>query len=150
MTKLKFFLNLVFIAVMFVLSVVFTGNSPALFVDVASLILGILLPYIIISFIYSPSEQSALLGVVLGGGEQQDEGLLKKALVYLKCFKKLLIYSGIVWTIMGAIGIGAHLEGPEVLGLNFGVLMIIPLYIALFLFMVIEPLRGTAEKKLHS
>ena len=150
MTKLKFFLNLVFMAVMFVLSVVFTGNSPALFVDVASLILGIILPYIIISFIYSPSEQSALLGEILGAGGKQDEGQLKKALVYLKCFKKLLIYSGIVWTIMGAIGIGAHLEGPEVLGLNFGVLMIIPLYIALFLVMVIEPLRGTAEKKLHS
>jgi flagellar motor component MotA len=148
MTKMKFFGSLAFVAAIFVLSVFFTGNSPALFIDIASLILGIFVPWIVVSFIYAPSEQRALTGAILEVRGHRDEQQLKRALAYLKSFRKLMIYSGIIWTITGAIGISAHLEGPEVLGMNFGVLMIIPLYISLFLVMVIEPLRGTAEKKL--
>lgn len=147
MTKLKFFISMIFTAVIFILAVVFSGNSVVLFIDLASLILGVMIPFIIISLIYPLSEQKEILGEVLTS-DDPDEVLLKKALAYLNSFKKLLIYSGIIWTIMGGIGIGAHLQGPEALGLNFGVLMIVPLYVSLFLFMVIEPLRGTTEKKL--
>jgi len=149
MTKLKFIINFVFLGAIFILACIFSGNTLMLYTDIASLILGILIPYIVISFIYSPSEQIALCGEVLKRGDTFDDLLLKRALVFLKAFKKLLIYSGVVWSLMGAISIGVHLEGPDALGMNFGVLMIVPLYVSLFLIMFVEPLRATAEKKLN-
>jgi len=148
MTKVKFFINLIFVFFIFILSAIFTGNSLNLYSDIASLVLGILVPYIIASFVYAPTEQSLLCREILKKGTQHDPLLLKKAAAFLNSFKKLLIYSGVVWTVMGAIGIGAHLQGPEVLGLNFGVLMIVPLYVSLILIMIVEPLKASAEKKL--
>ena len=148
MTKLTYFLNLILVLFFTVLVTVLTGNSLFIYIDIASLILAIILPLIVISFIYSPSEQFLLCGAVLEKGKNSDKALLTKSLNYFRTMKKLMIYAGVLYSLVGAIGISVHLEGPEVMGANFGVLMIVPLYIALYFFMILEPLRASAEKKL--
>ena len=148
MTKLRFFINLVFVYALFIVAVLVTGNSILIYTDIASFVLGILLPIIVISFIFLPSEQARMIKEIFTASGTGDKAVLKKTLCYLKSFKKILLISTILWTIVGAIGIGVHIESPEALGVNFGVLMIVPLYVALFLLSVVEPLRASAEKNL--
>lgn len=150
MTKIRFIISLLIVLLFIVLGVILSGNSLSLYIDTASLILGIILPYIVVSLIFSPSEQIKMNNEIFKPLGTGDKAILESALVYFNSFKKLLIYSGIVWTIMGAIAIGVHLEGPEVLGANFGVLMIVPYYVSIFLLIIVEPLRASAEKSLKA
>jgi len=140
---------MVFLLVLTVLSIFFTGNSLTLYIDTISFILAIILPYIIISFIYTPKEQMRFKGEIFKPAGLGDKKELSKALLYFKSFKKLLLASAVVWTIVGFIGIMANLEDRESLGPNFGVLIIVPLYVSLFILMVVEPLRASAEKNLN-
>lgn len=150
MTKIRFIISLIIVLLFIVLGTIVSGNNLNLYVDTASLILGIIFPYIIISFVFPPSEQIAMNREIFKPSGTGDKGVLERALVYFESFKKILIYSGIVWTIMGAIAIGVHLEGPEALGANFGVLMIVPFYVSIFLLIVVEPLRASAVKSLKA
>lgn len=150
MTKIRFIINFFVVLLVTVLGIFFSGNSLNLYIDIASLILGIILPYIVVSLIFSPSEQIQINREIFKPDGTGDKTVLESALVYFKSFKKILIYSGIVWTIMGTIGISVHLEGPEVLGANLAVLVIVPLYVSLFLLIVVEPLRASAEKSLKA
>jgi flagellar motor component MotA len=61
----------------------------------------------------------------------------------------MLLSSAVIVTIIGFIGIMAHLEDRTALGPNLAVMMIVPLYIAIFLLIVIEPMRTAAEKNLQ-
>jgi len=148
MTKTRFFINILMVLLFIILSAVVTANPLMIYSDIASLILVIIIPFFIISFIYPLSEQRRLIREILSRDEPADTALLKQALEYLRSYKRILINSAILWTIMGAIAIGAHLEGPEALGLNFGVLMIVPLYAVIFLLIFIEPLRASAARKI--
>lgn len=147
MTKLRFFLNLIIVLLFFTAFAVTSGNVLLLYVDALSLIMVVLIPFIVISMIFPLSEQKLYINAVFDRSAA-DQPILKKTVEYLKSYKRILIYGAVIWTIMGAVGIGAHLEGPEAMGLNFGVLMIVPLYTAIFLITVIEPLRATAQNKI--
>lgn len=146
MTKIRFILNIVLILLFTVAAIILSGNTLWLYVDIASLILAIAVPFLVISMIFPLSDQRRYCNAILSKSND-DKVVLMKAVEYLKSYKTILIYSAVIWTIMGAVGIGAHLEGPEVLGLNFGVLMIVPFYTVIFLLSVIEPLKATAQNK---
>lgn len=146
MTKLRFILNIILILFFTVAAVIFSGNTLLLYVDIASLILAIGLPFLVISMIFPLSDQRSFYRAIFNRSTD-DKAVLSKSVEYLKSYKRILIYNTFIWTIMGAVGIAVHLEGPEVLGLNFGVLMIIPFYTAIFLLAVIEPLRAAAQSK---
>ena len=148
MTKLRFIICSIVVLMITTFSIVTSGNSLALYTSISSLVIAILLPYIIVSFIFSPSEQIKMNNEIFKPVGNGDKKLLTSALVYLQSLKKLLIYSGVLSTFMGLIAMGANLEDPEALGPNFAVLLIVPLYVALFLLIVIEPLRASAEKNL--
>ena len=148
MTKLRFYINLVLMLLLCIATAMVSGNSILVFVDIASLILAIILPYIIVCFIFTPREQIKFKKEIFKPDGAGDKKELEKALVYFKSFKNLLISSGILWTIMGTIGILTHLQNPDHIGPNFAVALIVPLYIALFFLIVVEPLRASAEKNL--
>lgn len=148
MTKLRFYLNMIFVLLFTTAAIAVSGNSLLVYIDIASLILGIILPYIIVSQIYTPREQFHITNAVFSQSDTDDAGSLKAAISYAGTYKRILVYSAVAWTIMGGIGIGTHIENPETLGPNFAVLVIIPLYVALFILIFIEPLRASAEKKL--
>jgi len=148
MTKLRFYAASVFIFLILVGAIIASGNSLVLYVDIASLILSILIPYIIISFLYTPKEQMQFKKEIftpIGTGNKKE---LERALDYFKSFKSLLIYTAIVATILGLIAMMANLQDPESLGPNFAVLLIVPLYVSMFMLLVTEPLRAAAEKNL--
>lgn len=150
MTKIRFSLNIVIVLLFFVLFAFTSGNKILLYADLLSLIMVVFIPLIVISMVYPFSEQKRFLNAVFerSPADQTDQFILKKTVEYLKSYKRILIYNAVIWTIMGGVGIGAHLEGSEALGLNFGVLMIVPLYTVLFLLTIIEPLRATAQNKI--
>lgn len=147
MTKIRFILNIFLVLLFIVVAIIFSGNMLWLYLDIASLILAIGVPFLVISMIFPLSDQRRYRQAIFSKNVD-DKSLLKKTVEYLNSYKRILIYSAVIWTIMGAVGIGAHLEGPEVLGLNFGVLMIVPFYTAIFLISVIEPLRAAAQNKI--
>lgn len=148
MTKLRFFTNLLIVVAMLFLGIIFTGNSLALYADTASLILGIFIPYVVISCIFTIREQIRFKKEIFTPVGTGDKLELAQALIYFKSFKRILIVSAVVWTIMGFIGMMANLDDPAALGPNFGVLMIVPFYVAIFMLIVLEPLRSAAEKNL--
>ena len=148
MTKLRFYTNIIVVLLITVAAIIFTGNSLALYADFPSLILGVILPYIIISFIYTPTEQIRFNKEIFKQADIADKKELEKSLGYFKSFKKLLIVSAVTWTIVGFIGMMANLKDKTAIGPNFGVLVIVPLYMAVFIMIILEPLRASAEKNL--
>ena len=148
MTKIRFCINIIIVFLFALATAFFSGNVVLLYVDIASLILAIIVPFIIVSMIFPLSTQRLFLKTVFNKDGSADQGLLKQAVEYCKSYKRILIYSAVIWSIMGAIGIGANLAEPEALGMNFGVLMIVPLYTSFFLLVVIEPLRASAVNKI--
>jgi flagellar motor component MotA len=149
MTKLRFTFSFIIVLFLLVLGIVFTGNSISLYVDTPSLILGILVPYIVISFVFTPAEQVQFNKEIFTPAGSGDKKVLGNALIYFKSYKNMLLSSAVIVTIIGFIGIMAHLEDRTALGPNLAVMMIVPLYIAIFLLIVIEPMRTAAEKNLQ-
>ncbi|MBI9100304.1 MAG: hypothetical protein JEY91_17610 [Spirochaetaceae bacterium] len=148
MTKLRFFINMAIVILFLILGIILTGNSLTLYVDSASLILGIIIPYIIVSFVFTPRDQMKFKKEIFTPEGTGDKAELAKALIYFKSFKNLLIASSVTVTILGFIGIMANLEDRSSIGPNLAVMMIVPFYVAIFLLIVVEPLRAAAEKNL--
>lgn len=150
MTKTKFLLSFIIVIFLLFLGIFFIGNSSTLYLDISSLILGLLIPYIIISFIYTPKEQinfNKEIFTPIGSG---DKKLLKTALLYFKSFKTLLISCTVTVTLMTFIAMMANLEDTASIGPNLAVMLIVPFYISIFMLVVIEPLRTAAEKNLET
>jgi len=148
MTKLRFIIGVLFIFLLVGLSFLVAGNSIALIVDIASFVLVIIAPYILISLIYSPREQIRMTGEILSGSDSVDTALLNQALSYLGSLRSIIIVSGVLWTLLGTIGILINLADPQALGPNFSVALITIIYALIYILAVIEPLRASAEKKL--
>lgn len=149
MTKLKFVIGITFMLLFVSLTMIISGNSLAIIVDSASFIITVIVPYILISLIYSPKEQIQLTGEILGS-DSIDRSLITKAIAYLKSLKTLIFLTGALGTLLGTVGILVHLEDPDVLGPNFSVALITFIYAIMYVIIIIEPLRASAEKKLIS
>ena len=147
MTKIRFCVLTTMVFLLVLAAIIVAGNPLWLYVDIASLILVIIPSFLLVGITFPLKEQKACLGEIFSSDQECSKSLLDQSLRLLKHCRNILILNALVWTIIGGIGIGAHLESPEVLGLNFGVLMIVPLYTLLILLMVIEPLKAAADKK---
>ncbi len=147
MTKIRFCLLNIMVFLLVLAAIVVTGNSVNLYVDIASLVLVIVPPFLLISMIFPLKDQKGFYDEIFRRENSLSGNSQNQILLFLRTYRNIFILNAFVWTIIGAIGIGAHLDSPEVLGLNFGVLMIVPLYTVLILLMVIEPLKAAAAKK---
>jgi len=150
MTKLRFFLHMLVLILFIIATIFMTGLGLWLYTDIASFLLGIICPYIIISFIFTPNEQIQFTREIFKPVGNRDKKVLERAINYFKSFKSILLSSAVVWTIMGTIGILANLEDTSAIGPNFAVALIVPFYVSLFLILLIEPLKAAAEKNLKS
>lgn len=148
MTKLKFIIGILFILFLIALGFLVAGNSILLIVDTVSLVVAIVAPYILISFIYSPAEQIKMTREILSNKKIYDKKMLTQGLAYLGSLKNMIIVSGILWTLLGGLAILANLNDPESIGPNFSVALITFIYALIYILAVIEPLKASAEKKL--
>ena len=89
MTKLRFILNLVVVLLLIILSIIIVGLSIELYIDIASLILTILLPYIIISFVFPPKEQIKFMNEIFKPAGTGDRKELERAVIYFNSFNSL-------------------------------------------------------------
>ncbi|MBB6480215.1 MotA/TolQ/ExbB proton channel family protein [Spirochaeta isovalerica] len=149
MTKLKFIIGIIFMLLFIGLVMILAGNSILLIVDIASFVITVAVPYILVSLIYSPKEQNRMVSGILST-LPADRQLLKKGIAYLNSLKTLIVLTGLLGTLLGTISILVNLENPDALGPNFSVALITVLYAIMYVIIIIEPLKASAEKKLVS
>jgi hypothetical protein len=148
MTKLRFILGFSIPLALFITGMIVSGNIVPLYVDPLSFVFSVIIPYIIITLIYTPTEQVKMTGMILNS-QGEDLKVLKGAVNYLNSLKRMIIACTVATFLLGMIGLLAHLDTPENLGRNLAVALICVFYSALYILIVIEPLRGAAEKKLN-
>lgn len=148
MSKVKYVLLVVFVLLIAVWGIMFGGNSPMLYVDVATFIIVPVFPWLIASFVHGFKEQGSYMREIFREDES-DLDILKKALTFFDMVKNLTIASAILASLIGFIGIMADVRDLTQVGRNFGVLAITIFYTALYLLTVIEPMRGVIKKKLN-
>ena len=149
MTKLRFILNLVVVLLFYSAVIILSANNMSLFISITSLIVAILIPYFIISFVFTPLEQIKFTKEIfkpVGMGEKKE---LEKSIICFNFLKRILITSSIAAVIMGVVCIMASLEDRTSLGPNLAFALIVPFYVAIFTIIVVEPLRAAAEKNLN-
>lgn len=149
MTKFRFLTILALVPLLFWATAFASGLPIALFIDLPSFLLAVVLPFLILSVIHPWSRQRAFLREIFRREGPGDRKLLQGALAWAESFKRVVIYGAATWTIVGAIGIGTHLEAPDEVGANAAVMLLVPLYAALLLLTVAEPLRAGAAAKLQ-
>lgn len=147
MSKVKYILLVVFVLIIALFGIVFSGNNPLLYWDVPTLLFVPILPWLITCFIHSFKDQGEYLKMVLS--EDNDKDILKRALLYFNLIRNLTIASAILACFTGFIGVLANLDDITIVGRNCGVVVITIYYTALYLLVVIEPLRGVTKKKLN-
>ncbi|MDC7220903.1 MAG: hypothetical protein PQJ59_13290 [Spirochaetales bacterium] len=147
--KLRFTGGIIFTGLAFMTAVLMIGDWHFLgmYFDPASFIMAIFVPHVLISFMTPPSEQKKMIHEILTK-EEGKEKILKKSLSYLNTLKQMIICSSFAAMILGVIGIMANLTDTSIIGPNMAVALIVMFYAALYILVVIEPLRLTAEKKL--
>lgn len=148
MSKSKFIVSIIITLTLTITGAVSVLNNLWLYVDAPSFILVPILPYIIVSLIHSPKEQSIYLKELFKPGTDGDKLVLEKCLSYLETFRRLVIVFAFVAAFIGFIGMLANLEDVTSVGRNTGVVCISIFYCFMFLAIVIEPLRGSVKKKL--
>lgn len=150
MTKFRFFLAIIVGLVLFYLLIFFAGNYVLIYVDILSLVFAVIVPYIIISFVYTPSEQWRLSRAILSADQpdQTNKADCKRAIYYLASLKRLIIAATVASFLVGMIGLFALLDDTSYVAVNLAVALICVFYAALYIFLVIEPLRAAAQKKL--
>ncbi len=148
MTKIRFFSNILSALTIISFIIVYTGNNLYLFIDIFSLVLVIVIPYFIISFVFSPIDQIRFFKEIMKKGNSIDKKCLKQAKVFHKYLKNIIITCTVAVTIMKFIGFLAHLDDPAFIAPNFAFNLIAPFYGALYILTVVEPLRASIDKKL--
>lgn len=151
MTRLRFILLVLFVLLVAFWAIGFGGSPFLLFMDVPSLIITPIVPYIMTSFIYPFRQQMEFNKEIFTKGSSPDKRVLEQAIAFLNLLKKLTILAAVFATFIGFIGIMGYLSDftePIKIGKNFGVMAIAPFYAVIFIFTVIEPLKGAAQKNL--
>lgn len=151
MTKLKFILLLLFVLLVALWGIGFGGNPFLLYCDAPSLIITPIVPYIMASFIFPFSLQIRFNKEIFKTEGTPERPLLENALVFFNLLRKLTILGAILGTFIGFIGIMGYLSEMTSLvnvGRNIGVLALCPFYATVFIFAVVEPLKGVVKKKL--
>ncbi|QEN04579.1 hypothetical protein EW093_07635 [Thiospirochaeta perfilievii] len=151
MTKKRFIFQLLFLLLIISWGIAFGGNPFLLYLDTPSLIITPIAPYIVLSFIYPFSKQGEINREVFSNSEANNKVVLEQAIAFFELFKRLVILGAVLGTFIGFIGIMGYLSEmtePSIIGRNIGVLAICPFYATVFIYAVIEPLKGVAKKKL--
>lgn len=148
MSRVKYSFLALFVVLMTICGISFGGNSLFLYIDLPTFIFVPVLPWLVSSFIHSFKEQKSYLQVIFGDNSS-DPSVLKRSDDYFRLLKNLTISSAILACLIGFIGMLADLRDLTQVGRNFGVVVITIFYTALYLLVVIEPIRGIIRKKLH-
>ena len=150
MTKKRFIIQLVLVILIITWGIVSGGNNFLLYVDAPTMIFVPIIPYIIATFIYPFGEQKVFYKEIFkpeGSGNKKE---LEQAITFFTLLKQLTIASTIVVSFVGIIGILGYMSDSETMFLarNFGVVSIGIFYVAIFLLVIVEPLKGAAKKNL--
>ncbi len=149
MTKIRFFSNILSALSIICFIIVYTGNSLYLFIDISSLVFVIIIPYFIISFVFSPIDQIRFFKEIMNRGISIDRKCLEQAKVFHKYLKNIIIICTVAVTTMKSIGFLANLDDPAFIANNFAFTLIAPFYASLYILTVVEPLKASIEKKLN-
>ncbi len=152
MNKKRFTFLLLFVVAMVVFGTCIGGNSILLYLDIPSLVLVPILPYIIASFIYPFNEQRKFNREIFAVNRPGDKQELLNAVNFYKLLRILTIFSAVFGTLIGFIGIlGAFssIENNDTFAQNFGVLSICSFYGIVYLIAIVEPLGAAAKKRLN-
>ncbi len=148
MTKKRFIISTLLALSLIVGSMYFAGLSIWFHWHLPSFIFVILIPYMIASFIFSPKKQLELTNEIFKDREISKNEALKEAITYLTTLRNLMISAAIVGFLLGFMGMMSNLEDTASIGRNLSVALIVLFYSAIYIFVVIEPLIGTAKKNM--
>jgi flagellar motor component MotA len=145
--KLRFFMGIGFVIAAFVAAILLSGNYLGYYFDPFSLMIAIIFPHVLISFMTPLSEQKKMISLILSQ-EPSGEKTIHRAISFLSALKRMIICSSLGSIMLGTIGVLAHLGDTSKVGPNSAVVLITIFYAALYILAVIEPLRMAAEKSL--
>lgn len=148
MTKTRFIVSIFITLLITIWGAIFGGNIILLYWDVPSLVFVPIIPYVIVSLIYSPREQMKFKIEVFKPVGQGDKKELEKAIAYCNTFRNLIIVFAILATFIGFIGMLGNIEDLDTVAKNVGVLSICGFYAAVFIALLVEPLKAAAKKNL--
>lgn len=103
--KWRYFLSLIFIALIFILSVLIVSekNHFIKYVDIPTSFIVGLLPLLVMYILYGPSKAKKCFREPLS--ENPDEGILHEALAFFNMFHKLAWFSALLTTIVNVMEI---------------------------------------------
>ena len=148
---MKFKLSIIFILLaLFFGAAVFLVGYMNWYIDIASFVLVVALPYIVTSVLFPFSNQVNFLKTASKTSQLSNEetAIVRKAILFLDTFLKFSIGCTVAAVFMGLIAIMASLDKSSSAGEGISVLLIGPFYTSLIYILLIIPYRSLLKEKL--
>jgi flagellar motor component MotA len=130
----------------FVFIVLLTGGGLVYYLDLPSVIIVVIFPFLYQCFLYGPSAT----GLAFSAGFKKDSSMeqINKSELFFKSYGKITWIFVFVAVISGTIAILRNLEDPRMLGPNFSVALLSLLYGGLVHCIIIIPNSVFLKKRL--
>ena len=131
----------------FVLGIIFAGGKTAQFVSFASFIVVIVPPFAVSLGSYSFREIGRCFSVGFST-ETPNAAELRKGIVFFRSLARIILVTGFVGFLLGAIVILLNLSDAAQVGWGFSLAILTVLYALVFIVVVAGPFRAGLEKRL--
>ena len=142
---MRFFISVIIILSGLVLFVLLDLNSIWLFLDLPSFILVGLFPFLFASTLIGFKKMKSAFSILRNN--KPEKGTLMQALYFFDMYGKVTWITGLVFLIIGVIGLLANLEDTAALGANLALALICPLYSGLINLVIVIPYKITIKRK---
>ncbi len=142
--KSKLFI-IILVFLLFFGATVYLAGYIKWYVDLPSFILVIILPYIIVSIIFSAADQRKYFQAALSSNGAEPE-IINKALLFFKTLSLLSLGCTAVSVFLGFIAVFASVSAGDMIVPSIAITLICPLYYSLLYVMIIVPLTVFLRK----
>jgi len=142
----QYFISLIVFLISIVLTIATSGGTVLPYVDVPSLIIVGIFPFLFVSIVFGFKEMKSAFSVAFKGGSEKEK--LIKGLIFFKAYGKIIWISGFIAVLIGVIAMLIWLDDKTKLGPNLAVALISLLYCGIISIAIIIPFTAFIKKQL--
>ena len=143
----RYLVSLLICAIGIVCTILATGGSALNYLDLPSLIMVGLFPFLFVSVLFGFKNMASAFSAPLQ--KEGEKGKLIQALHFFKMYAKTTWFAVLVAVILGTVGTLAQLDDLSKLGVYIALVIISPLYCGIINMVIIIPFTIFIKMHLH-
>jgi len=144
---IRYWLSLIVFLIGIVFTSLFSGNNILMYVDIPSLLIVGIIPFLFVSILFGFKEMVLFFSVSFKKEIEKEK--LTEALDFFKIHGKTTWIAGIIAVIIGIIGILVNLEDKAAIGPNVALILISILYSGIINVIIVTPFIIFIKRKMR-